>query len=42
MSEYAAKNFDEIIVDDFFFTSSKTDSDIANKGNKSWTRVAWT
>jgi hypothetical protein len=39
MSEYAAKNFDEIIVDDFFFTSSKTDSDIANKGDKSWTRA---
>jgi hypothetical protein len=38
MSEYAAKNFDEIIVDDFFFTSSKSDSDIAAKGNKSWTR----
>ncbi|MBZ5584207.1 MAG: hypothetical protein LAQ30_18735 [Acidobacteriia bacterium] len=36
--EYTAKNFDEIIIDDFFFTSSKTDSDIAAKGNKSWTR----
>jgi hypothetical protein len=36
--EYTARNFDEIIVDDFFFTSSKTESDIAAKGNKSWTR----
>lgn len=36
--EYTAKNFDEIIIDDFFFTSSKADSDIAAKGNKSWTR----
>ena len=27
--EYTARNFDEIIVDDFFFTSSKTESDIA-------------
>jgi hypothetical protein len=38
MSEYAAKNFDEIIVDDFFFTSSKTDAEIAAKGDRSWTR----
>jgi hypothetical protein len=36
--EYTAKNFDEIIIDDFFFTSSKTDSDIAAKGDKTWTR----
>src|ERR1019366_3907330 len=36
--EYTAKNFDEIIIDDFFFTSSKSDSDIAAKGNKTWTR----
>jgi hypothetical protein len=36
--EYTAKNFDEIIIDDFFFTSSKADSDIAAKGDKSWTR----
>jgi hypothetical protein len=38
MSEYAAKNFDELIVDDFYFTSNKTDSEIAAKGDKSWTR----
>ena len=36
--EYTAKNFDEIIVDDFFFTSSKTESDIQAKGDKTWTR----
>jgi hypothetical protein len=36
--EYTAKNFDEIIIDDFFFTSSKSDSDIAAKGDKTWTR----
>jgi hypothetical protein len=36
--EYTARNFDEIIMDDFFFTSSKTDSDIEAKGGKSWTR----
>jgi hypothetical protein len=33
-----AKHFDEIILDDFFFTTTKYDSDIAAKGNKSWTR----
>jgi hypothetical protein len=36
--EFTARNFDEIIIDDFFFTSSKSDSDIAAKGNKTWTR----
>jgi len=36
--EYTAKNFDEIIIDDFFFTSSKSDADIQAKGDKSWTR----
>jgi len=38
IAEYTARNFDEIIIDDFFFTSSKTDSDIAAKGDKTWTR----
>jgi len=38
IAEYTAKNFDEIIIDDFFFTSSKTDTDIEAKGNKTWTR----
>ena len=36
--EYTARNFDEIIVDDFFFTSSKTASDIQAKGDRTWTR----
>jgi hypothetical protein len=36
--EYAARNFDEVIVDDFFFTSSKAGSDIQAKGDKTWTR----
>src|ERR1035437_10129350 len=36
--EYTARNFDEIIIDDFFFTSSKSESDIQAKGDKSWTR----
>jgi hypothetical protein len=37
VSELTARHFDEIILDDFFFNNSKTDSDIAAKGNKSWT-----
>jgi len=35
--EFTARNFDEIILDDFFFTDCKTDSEIAAKGNRSWT-----
>jgi len=37
ISEMTAKVFDEIILDDFFFTNSKQASDIAAKGNQSWT-----
>jgi hypothetical protein len=37
-AEFAAKHFDEVFQDDFFFASTKTDSDIAAKGNKSWSR----
>jgi len=37
VSELTARHFDEIILDDFFFVNSKEDSDIAAKGNKSWT-----
>jgi hypothetical protein len=37
IAEYTAKNFDEMILDDFFFTSCKSDETIAAKGNKSWT-----
>ncbi len=36
--EYTAGLFDEIIFDDFFFTSCKCESCIRAKGNKSWTR----
>jgi hypothetical protein len=37
IAEYAAKNFDEVILDDFFFTSAKSALDIAARGNRSWT-----
>jgi hypothetical protein len=37
VSELAARHFDEFILDDFFFVNTKTDSDIAAKGDKSWT-----
>jgi len=35
--EHTARNFDELILDDFFFTSCKCDLCIEAKGNKSWT-----
>jgi len=34
----AARHFDEVIQDDFFFVSRKNDSDIAAKGEKTWTQ----
>ena len=34
----AARHFDEMILDDFFFYTSKSDADIAAKGNRSWTQ----
>ncbi len=37
VSEFTAKHFDEIILDDFFFANTKTPSDIAAKGDQSWT-----
>jgi hypothetical protein len=37
-AELAARHFDEVIQDDFFFDASKTDSDIAAKGKKTWTQ----
>jgi len=37
-AELAAKHFDEVIQDDFFFVTTKKDSDIAAKGDKSWTQ----
>ncbi len=36
--EYTARLFDEIILDDFFFTNCKCASCIQAKGEKSWTR----
>jgi len=36
--ELAARHFDEIIQDDFFFVSTKNDSDVAAKGTNSWTQ----
>ena len=35
--EQAARHFDQIILDDLFFYTTKSDADIAAKGNKSWT-----
>ena len=35
--EYTAKNFDEVILDDFFFTDCKSDQSIKDKGDQSWT-----
>ncbi len=35
--EYTAKLFDEIILDDFFFTNCKCDLCIKAKGDRSWT-----
>ena len=37
-AEFAARHFDEVIQDDFFFISTKHDSDIEAKGSKSWTQ----
>jgi hypothetical protein len=37
VSEFTARHFDEIILDDFFFANTKTPSDIAAKGDQSWT-----
>jgi len=36
--EHTAKHFDEIILDDFFFTNCKCELCIQAKGSKSWTR----
>jgi hypothetical protein len=38
VSETAARHFDQIILDDFFFYCTKTDADIVAKGDKSWTQ----
>ena len=36
--EMAARHFDEILLDDYYFFDRKTDYDIKAKGNKSWTQ----
>ncbi len=33
-----ARHFDEMILDDFFFVTTKVDSDIAAKGSRTWTQ----
>ncbi len=38
ISEYAAKLFDEVILDDFFFNSCKCAVCVKAKGKKSWTQ----
>ncbi|MBN1481602.1 hypothetical protein EH223_04495 [candidate division KSB1 bacterium] len=35
--EFTARNFDEVILDDFFFTNCKCQLCIQNKGERSWT-----
>jgi hypothetical protein len=37
-AELAARHFDEVIQDDFFFLTTKAESDIAAKGSKSWSQ----
>jgi hypothetical protein len=36
--EMAARHFDEILLDDYYFFDRKTDLDIQAKGDKSWTQ----
>ncbi len=37
IAEYTARNFDEVILDDFFFTNCKCELCVKAKGEKSWT-----
>ena len=37
VAELTARHFDHIILDDFFFVTTKEPSDIAAKGSRSWT-----
>lgn len=37
IAEHAARHFDEVILDDFFFTSAKSEWDLKARGNRSWT-----
>jgi len=38
IAEHTARHFDEFLLDDFFFTSSKRDVEIEAKGDRSWTQ----
>ncbi len=38
VAEVAARHFDEVILDDWFFTASKTAADIAAKGDRTWSQ----
>jgi len=38
VAEYTARLFDEVILDDFFFTNCKCESCIKAKGDKSWSQ----
>lgn len=37
IAEHTARHFDEFILDDFFFTSTKSEHDVRAKGKRSWT-----
>lgn len=37
VSEFTARHFDDVILDDFYFANTKAASDIAAKGAQSWT-----
>jgi len=37
IAEHTARHFDEFILDDFFFTSTKSDFDVKARGARSWT-----
>jgi len=37
VAELTARHFDEIMLDDFFFSNTKRDSDVAAKGSQTWT-----
>lgn len=38
IAEYTARNFNNFILDDFFFTDCKDDGAIKDKGTRSWTK----
>jgi hypothetical protein len=38
ISEVTARHFDEILLDDYFSTNTKTDSDTAARGSESWSQ----